>query len=188
VIALRRCLGFACAILFAACGGSNAVRPETKLAATITEFQKSANDFTDARREIVHARQALLNDTETDTGRTRFDVNQTLGIWRVADEKDKLELYDRLLASTRAAGDAGEALRTLGESHRQALAETSTKVQLNQEQLAAAIRTLTSLGTAKSWKEQLKFYYEFLDETKTQVDELKGKVDDAKKTAAQGSH
>lgn len=167
------------AILLFGCGAE--LPAETRLAGAIQQFQKSAGEFSESRRAIVQERQRAIAETEEAAARTRAETERMIGLWRLADDNDRIKLYERLVASAKAAGDAAEALDRLRDEHDAAIAQADTKVKVREEKLTAAIEALTSLGTAKKPKDALKFYIGFAQDTMNDIQRLQDEAKGASK-------
>ncbi len=146
--------------------------PETQVAAVIQGFQKSADGFTASRREIVKARQGILDDTEREAAEARLRADHLRSLWKIAGTNGKISLCDRVLAGTQAAADANDAMEKLGERHREALAAADTKVKLRQDKLTAMIKALTALGSPKDFIDQARFYFDYLQQTRSEIEKL----------------
>jgi outer membrane murein-binding lipoprotein Lpp len=164
------------ALLVSGCAASQA--PETQVAGAVRAFQTSASKFTASRREIIKARQAAINDMERETAQASSRAEHLRTVWRIAGQKDKVQLHLSLIQATEAAGEANDAFEKLLQAQKEALANADTKVKVQQDRLTAVIKALTALGAEKSIEEQARFYFQYLKETKDEIDALQKAVDD----------
>jgi hypothetical protein len=146
--------------------------PELRLAAIIRQFQKSADDFTAARGDVVRLRQSVLDRTEEAAVRSRINADQKRTLWQVAGERDKVALLDGVLAASASAAKSLEALSALADEHRTQLAKLESKSNFRQDKLTAAAKALTALGSPESLADLAKFYVSYVAQTRDAIGAL----------------
>ncbi|RKG68736.1 hypothetical protein D7V80_11355 [Corallococcus sp. CA054B] len=174
-----RWLWVGCTLVVMGCGG---VGPEVRIAGTVEVFQKSEQDFIDMRREVVRARQALMNAQEAADARLRAEVDQRIAAYKVAGDEKRQKVFAELLAATNTAAEVSDALDKQAEQHRMLLAEADTKVAIRQDKLNEVVSKLSALGQEQSIAEQAKFMADYLSKTQGEFKKLK---EDAEAALAQ---
>jgi hypothetical protein len=123
----------------------------------------SRDQLADARRELVEWLNAAAVDTEQANQREST-------VFRIADDKTRYKLYESIIAASqvgvRAAPTAAPAT-----SPASSLAVTAVKARL--DQLGAAAKTLTQLGTSTGLQEELKFISGWIGAVGTSLDEAR---------------
>lgn len=158
-----------CAIATGACANPATTRDSANLLAAYTTTVKqkiqanaaSRDQIADARRELVE----WLNVTAVDTEQAN---QRETTVFRIADDKTRYKLYESIIAASQA-GVRDAPTATPVATPASTLAMTATKARL--DQLGAAAKTLTQLGTSTSLQEEIKFIAGWVGAVGTSVEE-----------------
>jgi hypothetical protein len=153
-------------------GASVDAKPETRLAAVIQQFQRSADELASSRRQVVRARQSVVDQTDEETTRARAVVDQEKALWALVGEKDKAAFLEGIIQATNAVGKSLEAQRALSEQRSADLAKLESKVSFHQEKLTAVAKALTALGSNDALPDLIAFYVGYVAQTRSEIDAL----------------
>jgi hypothetical protein len=146
--------------------------PELAIASALAQFRIRAERFAADRRAINRDRQAIRQRAEDDAARSRIEAIRRVSVWRIAGDKEVLELYQHIVDATREGGEVVEALERQQEEHRAALATTDTKVVVRGDKLTAAGKALAALADQRAPMALVKAYLAFLVKADAELDKL----------------
>jgi hypothetical protein len=155
-------------------GCASETKPALRAAGALQTFSAQADKFKQHRRDVAKTRQQLLGEEEAQTALLSANTAERQAVWSMIGDKGKarVDAYAKLLAATKAAGDAWAAFEQLQQQQAAALAAADTKVALDGKKLGDVIQALTTLGTPQQVVERVKFYISFALSTRQEIEKL----------------
>jgi len=158
-----------CVATVAGCSNPSATRDGANLLAAYTTTVKqriqtnatSRDRLADARRELV----AWLNTAAVETEQANQRESTVL---KIADDKTRYKLYESIIAASQA-GVLAAPTAAPATPAASTLAVTASKARL--DQLGAAAKSLSQLGTSASLKDQLKLLAGWIGAVGSSVEE-----------------
>jgi hypothetical protein len=157
----------------AGCSTMQSARDTASVLALYTAQVKADSEkFSAARLELDKARTENIDFLEQSAVELENGNALGLKVWHLSNNDDRAKLCEGLTASSDLASKQADEFAALRAKQAEAVANMKSVIIVQSKQLEETAKGLSALAEKPSWQDEAKFYFGFLSEVRTDIDNL----------------